>query len=70
MRQLILNYTRDFNKGKSVGNRIPVSEDFCKNTQATRKELLLKLKLAKEVNTDIEGGFLKHKNLVVIYGEG
>ena len=68
MRKAILECTMEYNKGRKE-NRLAVSEDFCKNTQATRKALLLKLKLAKEVNTDIEGGFLKYKTLIVIYGK-
>lgn len=71
IKQTILELSRDHNKGKRRDDptRVPLSEDYCKNTQNTRKELLIKLKYAKEACGEITGGFLKYKNLILIYGE-
>ena len=71
IKHTILELSREYNKGKGRDDptRVPISEDYCKNTQEIRKQLLMKLKYAKEACTAITGGFLKYKQLIVIYGE-
>ena len=52
---------------KGETQHFAISEDFCKNTQNIRKSLLGYLKFGKDKNTNISGGHLKYKTLVVIF---
>ena len=72
IKQIIVEESREYNKGKERDDptRVPISEDYCKSTQEIRKQLVIKMKYAKEACTKITGGFLKYKHLVLIYGEG
>ena len=71
IKQTILELCRDHNMGKKKEdiNRVPISEDYCKNTQDIRKELIIKLKYAQDACEEITGGFLKYKQLILMYGE-
>ena len=61
-KELILQALR-----QQTGEKYAVSEDYCKETQDVRKELLRYFKQAKLDNNDIKGGFVKYKTLVLIF---
>ena len=59
------------NKLRTMGSdngTFKVSEDFCKDTQAVRKQIVSYLNYAKANNKDnISGGHIKYKTLVLVF---
>ena len=51
----------------NTSDPVSIGEDYCKATQKHRRELVQLMKAAKAKNTDIKGGYLSYKSIILVY---